>query len=147
MRECQQWLAVACRRSETRRSASSVRPRGLGKRRRAENCPLGFNWRGASPGLRTCRGGCEYRVQIVARTGCKIRTDCDHGVRFGVISGRFEFWRETGLPSLIYHEPVHEVRFMRGAAGTTRILTIRVSDILPLDREVKMKTPVKIQLH
>jgi putative transposase len=35
--------------------------RGLGKRRRAENCPLGFNWRGASPGLRTCRGGCEYR--------------------------------------------------------------------------------------
>jgi hypothetical protein len=30
-----------------------------------------------------------------------------------------------GLPSLIYHEPVLEVRFMRGAAGTTRILTIR----------------------
>jgi hypothetical protein len=29
-----------------------------------------------------------------------------------------------GLPSLIYHEPVLEVRFMRGAAGTTRILTI-----------------------
>jgi Pentapeptide repeats (8 copies) len=28
------------------------------------------------------------------------------------------------LPSLIYHEPVLEVRFMRGAAGTTRILTI-----------------------
>jgi hypothetical protein len=32
-----------------------------------------------------------------------------------------------GLPSLIYHEPVLEVRFMRGAAGTTRILTIRAS--------------------
>jgi hypothetical protein len=31
-----------------------------------------------------------------------------------------------GLPSLIYHEPVLEVRLMRGAAGTTRILTIRV---------------------
>jgi hypothetical protein len=30
-----------------------------------------------------------------------------------------------GLPSLIYHEPVLEVRLMRGAAGTTRILTIR----------------------
>ena len=30
-----------------------------------------------------------------------------------------------GLPSLIYHEPVLEVRFMRGVAGTTRILTIR----------------------
>jgi hypothetical protein len=30
-----------------------------------------------------------------------------------------------GLPSLIDHEPVLEVRFMRGAAGTTRILTIR----------------------
>jgi len=30
-----------------------------------------------------------------------------------------------GLASLIYHEPVFEVRFMRGAAGTTRILTIR----------------------
>ena len=33
--------------------------------------------------------------------------------------------RGKGLPSLIYHEPVLEVRFMRGAAGTTRILTIR----------------------
>jgi hypothetical protein len=30
-----------------------------------------------------------------------------------------------GLPSLIYHETVLEVRFMRGAAGTTRILTKR----------------------
>jgi hypothetical protein len=30
-----------------------------------------------------------------------------------------------GLPSLIYHEPALEVRFMRGAEGTTRILTIR----------------------
>ena len=30
-----------------------------------------------------------------------------------------------GLLSLIYHEPVLEVRFMRGAAGTTRILTTR----------------------
>jgi hypothetical protein len=30
-----------------------------------------------------------------------------------------------GLPSLIYHEPVLEVRFVRGAAGTMRILTIR----------------------
>ena len=30
-----------------------------------------------------------------------------------------------GLPSLIYHEAVLEVRFMRGAAGTKRILTIR----------------------
>ena len=30
-----------------------------------------------------------------------------------------------GLPSLIYHEPAIEVKFMRGAAGTTRILTIR----------------------
>jgi hypothetical protein len=32
-----------------------------------------------------------------------------------------------GLPSLIYHEPVLEVRFVRGAAGTMRILTIRDS--------------------
>jgi hypothetical protein len=31
-----------------------------------------------------------------------------------------------GLPSLICHEPAIEVKFMRGAAGTTRILTIRV---------------------
>ena len=30
-----------------------------------------------------------------------------------------------GLPSLIYHEPPIEVKFMRGAAGTTRILTMR----------------------
>jgi hypothetical protein len=32
-----------------------------------------------------------------------------------------------GLPSLIYHyhEPAIEVKFMRGAAGTTKILTIR----------------------
>jgi hypothetical protein len=30
-----------------------------------------------------------------------------------------------GLPSLIYHEPAIEVKFMRGAVGTTRILTIR----------------------
>ena len=30
-----------------------------------------------------------------------------------------------GLPSLIYHEPAIEVKFMRWAAGTTRILTIR----------------------
>jgi hypothetical protein len=28
-----------------------------------------------------------------------------------------------GLPSLIYHEPVLEVRFVRGAAGTMRILS------------------------
>ena len=59
------------RRAKTRRSASSVRPRGLVKRRSAKNCPLGFNWRGQSPQLRTFRGRCEYRVQIVARTGCK----------------------------------------------------------------------------
>jgi hypothetical protein len=32
-----------------------------------------------------------------------------------------------GLPSLIYHEPAIEVKFMRGAAGTTRILTIWAS--------------------
>jgi hypothetical protein len=38
----------------------------------------------------------------------------------------FAVWpKQKGLPSLIYHEPVLEVRFMRGAAGTTRILTIR----------------------
>src|SRR5580698_3894615 len=30
-----------------------------------------------------------------------------------------------GLPNLIYHEPVLEVRFVRGAAGKMRILTIR----------------------
>jgi hypothetical protein len=35
--------------------------------------------------------------------------------------------RGKGLPSLIYHKPVLEVRFMRGAARTTRILTIRVA--------------------
>jgi hypothetical protein len=29
-----------------------------------------------------------------------------------------------GQPSLIYHEPALEVRFMCGAAGMTRILTI-----------------------
>jgi hypothetical protein len=34
-----------------------------------------------------------------------------------------------GLPSLIYHEPVLEVRFVRGAAGTMRILTIRDASI------------------
>ena len=33
-----------------------------------------------------------------------------------------------GLPSLIYHEPAIEVKFMRGAAGTTSILTIRGID-------------------
>jgi hypothetical protein len=33
--------------------------------------------------------------------------------------------KQRGLPSLIYHEPVLEVRFVRGAAGTMRILTIR----------------------
>jgi len=33
-----------------------------------------------------------------------------------------------GQPSLIYHEPVLEVRFVRGAAGTMRILTIRGCD-------------------
>jgi hypothetical protein len=40
----------------------------------------------------------------------------------------FAVWpkqRSKGLPSLIYHEPVLEVRFMREVAGTTRILTIR----------------------
>ena len=31
-----------------------------------------------------------------------------------------------GLPSLIYHEPALEVRFVRGAAATTSFLTIRV---------------------
>jgi hypothetical protein len=31
----------------------------------------------------------------------------------------------NGLPSLIYDESVLEVRFVRGAAGTMRILTIR----------------------
>jgi hypothetical protein len=36
-----------------------------------------------------------------------------------------------GLPSLIYHESVLEVRFMRGAAGTTRILTIRSREPRP----------------
>ena len=30
-----------------------------------------------------------------------------------------------GLPSLIYHEPALEVRFVRRAAGTTSFLTIR----------------------
>jgi hypothetical protein len=30
-----------------------------------------------------------------------------------------------GLPSLIYHEPVLEVRFVRGAAGPTSFLTKR----------------------
>jgi hypothetical protein len=30
-----------------------------------------------------------------------------------------------GLLSLIYHDPVLEVRFMRAAVGTTRILPIR----------------------
>ena len=30
-----------------------------------------------------------------------------------------------GLPSLIYHEPALEARFVRGAAGTTSFLTIR----------------------
>ena len=39
-----------------------------------------------------------------------------------------------GLPSLIYHEPAIEVKFMRGAAGTTRILTIRCRDGLHVDR-------------
>jgi hypothetical protein len=33
-----------------------------------------------------------------------------------------------GLPSLIYHEPAIEVKFMRWATGTTRILTIRASE-------------------
>src|SRR6516162_3517094 len=31
-----------------------------------------------------------------------------------------------GLPSLIYHELALEVRFVRGAAGRAKILTIRV---------------------
>jgi hypothetical protein len=84
------------RKAETRRSALSVRSRGKVKLRSAENCLLGFNWKGESPQLRRFRRGCEYRVQIVASTGCKIRTGCNHGVRFGIISGRFEFWRETG---------------------------------------------------
>ncbi len=35
-----------------------------------------------------------------------------------------------GLPSLIYREPVLEVRFMCAAAGTTRILTIEVDNLL-----------------
>ena len=35
-----------------------------------------------------------------------------------------------GLPSLIYHEPAIAVKFMRGAAGTTRILTILCLDSL-----------------
>jgi hypothetical protein len=35
-----------------------------------------------------------------------------------------------GLPSLIYHETALEVRFVRGAAGTTSSLTIRVHDDL-----------------
>jgi hypothetical protein len=34
-----------------------------------------------------------------------------------------------GLPSLIYHEPVFEVRFMRGVAGTTSFLTKRGAKI------------------
>jgi hypothetical protein len=33
-----------------------------------------------------------------------------------------------GLARLIYHQPALEVRFMRGAAGTTRVLTIRGSN-------------------
>jgi hypothetical protein len=32
---------------------------------------------------------------------------------------------KKGLPSLIYHEPALEVRFVRRAAGTTSYLTIR----------------------
>jgi hypothetical protein len=40
----------------------------------------------------------------------------------------FAVWpKQKGLPSLIYHEPVLEVKFMCGAAGTTRILTIRAT--------------------
>jgi hypothetical protein len=31
-----------------------------------------------------------------------------------------------GLPSLIYHEPAIEVRFVRGSGGRTGILTMRV---------------------
>jgi hypothetical protein len=48
-----------------------------------------------SPQLRTFRGGCEYRIWIVATTGHEIRTGCHHALRFGVISGGFGFWRIT----------------------------------------------------
>jgi hypothetical protein len=45
-------------------------------------------------------------------------------------------WRKPkkGLPSLIYHEPALEVRFVRRAAGTTSYLTIRDSPINLGDR-------------
>jgi hypothetical protein len=39
------------------------------------------------------------------------------------ISTAVGYLTPEGRPSLIYHEPVLEVRFMRGTAGTTRILT------------------------
>jgi diketogulonate reductase-like aldo/keto reductase len=49
-----------------------------------------------------------------------------------------------GLPSLIYHEPMLEVRFVRGAAGPTSFLTKR--DLLGRIAEQKKATPAQIAL-
>src|SRR3984893_5892299 len=96
--------------------ASSVRPRGVVKRRSAENS-LGFTGsRRVSPQLRTFRGGCECRIWIVATTGCEIRTGCHHGLRFGVISGRFGFWRITGGRSLARTDADEQCEFWHRAA-------------------------------
>jgi hypothetical protein len=43
-----------------------------------------------------------------------------------------------GLPSMIYHEPAIEVKFMRGAAGTARILTIRAQGHTYLRRQDRL---------
>src|SRR5205085_9196788 len=50
--------------------------------------------------------------------------------RVGYYKDVCDLAQAKGLPSMIYHELVLEVRFMRAAAGTTRILTIRVLAML-----------------
>ena len=48
------------------------------------------------------------------------------------------------LPSLIYHEPAPEVRFVRGTAGRTSFLTIRVHETIPVVNYKQLITSQKL---
>jgi Group II intron, maturase-specific domain len=50
-----------------------------------------------------------------------------------------------GLPSLIYHEPVLEVRFVRGAAGPTSFLTKRAQRVMKsIKKFITQKLKLKV---
>jgi hypothetical protein len=60
------------------------------------------------------------------RVGVEVGTAC-HVWQFShIYKDACSLAQAKCLPSLIYHEPALEVRFVRGAVGTTSFLTIRV---------------------